>query len=166
MLNKTHVITVIVDSSETHRTGKLSCNVPAIPASILTFYTNSISPAFKTWRKGKGLGQKYGNDPAMTRYGNLWLAGTLLKCYFRDMSIITAKQLHQETKAVLNQLEQGESLLITRNGRTIGRIEPLAAAEPPGWPAIMDEVWSAQKSVKSKDRVANPVLQERQRRRR
>src|ERR1700689_3107155 len=60
---------------------------------------------------------------------NVWLEGTLLRCYFEQMSIITAKQLHQQTKAVLNQLEQGESLLITRNGRTIGRIEPLAAAE-------------------------------------
>jgi antitoxin (DNA-binding transcriptional repressor) of toxin-antitoxin stability system len=84
----------------------------------------------------------------------------------RDMSIITAKQLHQETKEVLNQLEQGESLLITRNGRTIGRIEPLGATEPPGWPEIMADVWQAQKSVKSSERVPNPVLQERQRRRR
>ena len=91
---------------------------------------------------------------------------TLSKCYFRDVSIVTAKQLHQETKSVLNQLEQGESLLITRNGRTIGRIEPLAAAEPAGWPDIMAEIWRAQKSVKSRDRVPNPVLQERQRRRR
>ena len=83
------------------------------------------------------------------------------------MSIITAKQLHQETKAVLNQLEQGESLLITRNGRTIGRMEPLAVtAEPSGWDDIMAEVWQAQKSVQPKDRVPNPVLQERQRRRR
>jgi len=49
------------------------------------------------------------------------------------VSIITAKQLHQETKSVLNQLEQGQTLLITRNGRTIGRIEPLAAAEQAGW---------------------------------
>ena len=91
---------------------------------------------------------------------------TLLKCYFQCVSIITAKQLHQETKAVLNQLEQGESLLITRNGRTIGRIEPLAASEEAGWPEIMAEVWRAQKSVKSKDLVPNPVLQERRRRRR
>jgi antitoxin (DNA-binding transcriptional repressor) of toxin-antitoxin stability system len=82
------------------------------------------------------------------------------------MGIITAKQLHQETKAVLNQLEQGESLLISRNGRTIGRIEPLAAAQPAAWPDIMAEVWRAQKSVKSSDRVPNPVLQERQRRQR
>ncbi len=82
------------------------------------------------------------------------------------MSTITAKQLHQETKAVLNQLEQGESLVITRNGRAIGRIEPMVAAEQPGWNDIMAEVWRAQKSVKAADRVPNPVLQERQRRRR
>jgi antitoxin (DNA-binding transcriptional repressor) of toxin-antitoxin stability system len=82
------------------------------------------------------------------------------------VGLISAKQLHQETKMVLNQLEQGESLLITRNGRTIGRIEPLAAAEPAGWPELMAEVWRAQKSLKSSDRVPNPVLQERRRRRR
>jgi antitoxin (DNA-binding transcriptional repressor) of toxin-antitoxin stability system len=82
------------------------------------------------------------------------------------VSIITAKQLHQQTKAVLNQLEQGDSLVITRNGRTIGRIEPMVAAEEPGWPDIMAEVWRAQKDVRSSDRVPNPVLQERQRRRR
>ncbi len=83
------------------------------------------------------------------------------------MIVITAKQLHRETKAVLNQLEQGESLLITRNGRTIGRIEPVAAAAgQPGWTEIMAEVWKAQRGVKSRERVANPVLQERQRRKR
>ena len=79
------------------------------------------------------------------------------------MGIITAKQLHQETKAVLNQLEQGESLLISRNGRTIGRIEPLASSGQAAWPDIMAEVWRAQKSVKSSDRVSNPVLRERHR---
>jgi antitoxin (DNA-binding transcriptional repressor) of toxin-antitoxin stability system len=82
------------------------------------------------------------------------------------MSIITAKQLHQETKAILDLLEQGESLLITRNGRTIGRIEPLGATEQSGWADIMAEVWRAQKSVKSREIVPNPALQERQRRRR
>ena len=82
------------------------------------------------------------------------------------MSIVTAKQLHQETRAVLNQLEQGESLVITRNGRRIGRIEPLAATTPAGWGEIMGEVWRAQKGVKPGERVPNPILQERQRRRR
>ena len=82
------------------------------------------------------------------------------------MSTITAKQLHQETKAVLNQLEQGESLLITRNGRTIGRIEPVDAPPPPEWPDLMAEVWRAQETLAPGDRVPNPVLQERRRRRR
>jgi antitoxin (DNA-binding transcriptional repressor) of toxin-antitoxin stability system len=82
------------------------------------------------------------------------------------MSTITAKQLHLETKGVLNQLERGESLVITRNGRVIGRIEPVAAAGHPGWDDIMGEVWRAQKAVKPAQRVANSVLQERRRRRR
>jgi antitoxin (DNA-binding transcriptional repressor) of toxin-antitoxin stability system len=66
----------------------------------------------------------------------------------------------------LNQLEQGESLVITRNGRRIGRIEPLAGATPAGWDEIMGEVWHAQQGVKPAERAPNPVLQERQRRRR
>ena len=91
---------------------------------------------------------------------------TPLRCYFYRVSTITAKQLHQETKAVLNQLERGESLLVTRNGRAVARIEPLAAAEPQSWDEVMREIWRAQKSVKAADRMQNPVLQERQRRRR
>jgi antitoxin (DNA-binding transcriptional repressor) of toxin-antitoxin stability system len=82
------------------------------------------------------------------------------------MGTVTAKQLHQETKAVLNLLEQGESLIITRNGRTIGRIEPMASAEPPEWSEIMSEVWEMQKKIKPEERTPNPVLQERERRRR
>ncbi len=82
------------------------------------------------------------------------------------MGTITAKQLHQATKAVLNQLEQGESLVITRNGRAIGRIEPVDQPASPGWEEIMAEVWQAQKEVKPVQRTPNPVLQERQRRRR
>lgn len=82
------------------------------------------------------------------------------------MGTITAKQLHLKTKAVLNQLEDGESLVITRNGRTIGKIEPMAATKRPGWEDVMGEVWRAQKEVKSTDRARNPVLRERQRRRR
>ena len=82
------------------------------------------------------------------------------------MSTITAKHLHQKTKAVLNQLEQGESLLITRNGRTIGRIEPLTVPKSAGWGDIMGEVWQVQQTVKAAERMRNPVLRERQRRRR
>jgi antitoxin (DNA-binding transcriptional repressor) of toxin-antitoxin stability system len=82
------------------------------------------------------------------------------------MGTVTAKQLHLETKAVLNQLEKGKPLLITRNGRAIARIEPLIAAEKSSWDEVMQEVWQAQKKVKAADRAPNPVLQERARRRR
>jgi antitoxin (DNA-binding transcriptional repressor) of toxin-antitoxin stability system len=82
------------------------------------------------------------------------------------MGTVTAKRLHQETRAVLNLLEQGETLVITRHGRRIGRIEPLVATAPAEWEEILGEVWRAQKGVKPGERVPNPVLQERQRRRR
>ena len=94
------------------------------------------------------------------------LAVALSGYYFPPVSTITAKQLHQETKAVLNQLEQGESLVITRNGRAIGRMEPMTTAEQPSWQDIMGEVWRAQMGIQAAGRVPNPVLQERQRRRR
>jgi len=82
------------------------------------------------------------------------------------MITITAKELRLNTKAVLDRLEQGETLVITRNGRTIGRIEPLKAAKFGDWAEIMGDVWRAQKSIRLADRVPNRVLVERQRRRR
>jgi len=82
------------------------------------------------------------------------------------MSIVTAKQLHQKTKDVLNQLEQGEPFLVTRNGRTIGRLSPITAAKARSWNEIMKDVWQAHKNIKPSDRVSNPVLHERKRRRR
>jgi len=82
------------------------------------------------------------------------------------VNIITANQLHRETKTVLDRLERGESLFITRNGRTLGRIEPMSAAKQANWPEIMAEVWRTQKRVKSGARVPNPALKERNRRRR
>ncbi len=82
------------------------------------------------------------------------------------MSTVTAKQLHQETKSVLNQLEHGRPLLITRNGRAIGRLSPVTAAKPLAWDDIMGEVWAAQKRIKPSGRTPNPVLRERSRRRR
>jgi prevent-host-death family protein len=80
------------------------------------------------------------------------------------VSTVTAKQLSQQTAEILDQLEQGESLVITRNGRRIGRIEPIGKSAE--WADIMGEVWRAQKSIKRAERTKNPVLQERQRRRR
>jgi antitoxin (DNA-binding transcriptional repressor) of toxin-antitoxin stability system len=82
------------------------------------------------------------------------------------MGTVTAKQLHQETKSILDQLEQGEPLIITRNGQAVGRLEPLSRKQSLKWDEVMAEVWEAQGRIKSSARVPNPVLLERQRRRR
>lgn len=80
------------------------------------------------------------------------------------MSSITTKQLHHETSAVLDEVERGQSFHVTRNGKVIGRIEPATKIEPARWDEIMGPVWQAQKHCKSK--APNPVIEERQRRRR
>jgi antitoxin (DNA-binding transcriptional repressor) of toxin-antitoxin stability system len=78
---------------------------------------------------------------------------------------ITAKQLHQETKSVLDQLERGDGVLITRNGRAIARLEPVEASAPPEWADVMDEVWKAHAQVRPGEVEKNPVLAERKQRR-
>ena len=80
------------------------------------------------------------------------------------MSSITTKQLHHETSAVLDEVERGQSFQVTRKGKIIGRIEPAAKGKSASWKEIMSPVWEAQKRCKSK--VRNPVLEERQTRRR
>jgi prevent-host-death family protein len=82
------------------------------------------------------------------------------------MSTVTAKQLHSETKAILDQVEAGKTVVITRNGRPVGRLQPVAEAAQSSWSDIMSEVWAAQDKIKPSERVPNPVLLERQRRRR
>jgi antitoxin (DNA-binding transcriptional repressor) of toxin-antitoxin stability system len=82
------------------------------------------------------------------------------------VSTITVKQLHLETKDVLDQLERGKSLVITRKDRAIARLEPLGPKSLRPWGEIMQEVWQAQDDIAAADRTANPVLGERRRRRR
>ncbi len=80
------------------------------------------------------------------------------------MSSITTKQLRQETSAVLNEVERGQSFEVTRKGKVIGRIEPAGKSERVPWETIMGPVREAQKCCKSK--TANVVMEERRRRRR
>jgi len=80
------------------------------------------------------------------------------------VSSVTTKQLHHETSAILDEVEHGQSFEVTRNGRVIGRLEPATKRKSTQWDEIMAPVWEAQKQCKSK--VPNPVIAERQRRRR
>ena len=80
------------------------------------------------------------------------------------MSSIITKQLHNQTRTVLDEVEHGQSFRVTRNGQVIGRIELAGKGKPTPWDEIMAPVWEAQKRCKSKAR--NPVVEERRRRRR
>jgi len=80
------------------------------------------------------------------------------------MSNITAKQLHNQTKAILDEVERGASFGVTRNGQVVGSIQPVGEKQSAGWDEIMESVWAAQKKCKTK--ASNTVLAERQRNRR
>ena len=79
------------------------------------------------------------------------------------MALTNAKQLHHETAAILNEVENGASFQVERRGKIIATILPAKAGRQE-WKEIMEPVWSAQKKVGARSR--NPVLQERARRRR
>ncbi len=80
------------------------------------------------------------------------------------MPLLNARQLHNETSAVLDEVAKGKSFEIARKGKIIGTIQPAGDNEAEEWDEIMAEVWAAQKKAAGKSR--NPVLAERERRRR
>ncbi len=80
------------------------------------------------------------------------------------MSTISARQLHHDTSAVLDEVAKGRTFRITRNGKNVGQLAPTEASPPVAWDDIMGEVWAAQKHCSGKSR--NPVLAEREKRRR
>jgi hypothetical protein len=59
---------------------------------------------------------------------------------------------------------KGKTFEIVRNGKIIGTIQPISDHQTEGWDEIMSEVWAAQTKATGKTR--NPVLAERERRRR
>ena len=78
------------------------------------------------------------------------------------MPTISASQLHRNTKAVLDEVAQGKTFRITRNGKNVGNLAPVEASPIVPWGDIMSEVWAAQRKCLGKAR--NPVLVERRRR--
>ena len=80
------------------------------------------------------------------------------------MPVLDAKELHDETSAVLDQVSKGKSFEIARNGKIIGQLQPVSGGQEGDWNGIMREVWAAHKKARGKTR--NPVLEERERRRR
>lgn len=80
------------------------------------------------------------------------------------MAVLNARQLHNETSAVLDEVSKGKTFQIVRNGKLIGTLQPADQPADSGWEEIMAQVWAAQKEAPVKS--PNPVLAERERRRR
>jgi len=80
------------------------------------------------------------------------------------MSLLNARQLHNETSAILDDVAKGKSFQISRRGKIIGTLHPVKSGARPDWNEIMRDVWDAQARVAGRTR--NPVLAERERRRR
>lgn len=80
------------------------------------------------------------------------------------MAILNARQLHNETSAILDEVSKGKTFEIIRNGKLVGTLRPADEESTGNWEDIMREVWAAQKRARGETR--NPVLAERERRRR
>ena len=85
-------------------------------------------------------------------------------CNTLIMAVVNARELHNSTSAVLNEVSKGKSFEVERRGKVIAIIRPAKSAKPDKWEEIMAPVWEAQKKAKGK--TPNPVLAERARRRR
>lgn len=80
------------------------------------------------------------------------------------MPVLNTKKLHNETSAVLDEVEKGKSFDIERQGKVIATLRPAKNAKPASWNEILAPVRALHNKVKFK--TPNPVLAERARRRR
>ena len=80
------------------------------------------------------------------------------------MPVLNARRLHNETSAVLDEVAEGKTFQIIRNGKLIGTLRPADESTGGEWDEIMSKVWAAQKGAAGT--TPKPVLEERARRRR
>jgi prevent-host-death family protein len=58
-----------------------------------------------------------------------------------DMRIIAVRELHHQLKAVLDQVERGETVEIRRRNRPVARLVPPAGrGRPEPWPDLLGRV--------------------------
>jgi hypothetical protein len=89
---------------------------------------------------------------------NLREAAIQNKCDLHDRGFVSRERLFAATFNIVN--------MIKRNKRSAGRALSSVATGKDDWRAIMDKVWRAQSDLKPGELVSNPVLSERQRKRR
>jgi prevent-host-death family protein len=66
------------------------------------------------------------------------LIDTVMSCNLHDMTSVSVRELQQNLKSVLERVERGETVEVTRRRRVIGRLSP-ARAQPQrqvAWPDL------------------------------
>jgi prevent-host-death family protein len=53
-----------------------------------------------------------------------------------DMKAVPSRELQREMRAILDRVERGESVEITRRGRPVARLVPARPAPPEPWPDL------------------------------
>ena len=53
-----------------------------------------------------------------------------------DMKKVPVRELQREIRAILNRVESGESVEITRRGRPVARLVPAKPPRPEPWPDL------------------------------
>src|SRR6266404_2564067 len=83
----------------------------------------------------QGLSRRHHPSAAVLGHSDARTEQVLRACsdtaaaHLPPVSSITTRQLRQETSAVLNEVERGQSFEVTRKGKVIGRIEPAGKSD-------------------------------------
>jgi prevent-host-death family protein len=70
--------------------------------------------------------------------GRAWnsVTRTSLSCIMYDMKAVPVRELQREIRAILDRVEKGESLEITRRGRPVARLVPARPVRAEAWPDL------------------------------
>lgn len=79
-----------------------------------------------------------------------------MSCIMSDMENVPARELQREIKAILDRVEKGESVQITRRGRPVARLVPTKPGRTQPWP----DLDARAKAVLGKRRLEPPPSQQ------
>lgn len=64
------------------------------------------------------------------------LTAPVLSCIVYDMKAVPVRELQREIRSILDRVEKGESLEITRRGRPVARLVPARPTRVEAWPDL------------------------------
>jgi prevent-host-death family protein len=74
--------------------------------------------------------------PFRVPVNGLGLTVGAMSCMMYDMKDVSVRELQREIKAILDRVERGESVAITRRGRPVARLVPAEPAGVEPWPDL------------------------------